>query len=228
MKLTKAIFLILFFSGSFKIAHSQTINWASLKDEHKHIVNPHAGFDYAFNYGVAYSYQVQTPMPVLLNVDFSTPVGEIFLDDFKTKIGGMVRVYKVNDVQFSASLYGIYRRYENTLARLQNFGSEMTGVIGYYKPTWFVAGEFGFDKAIVTHFKHSNLFKENFPAVKDGWYQPATGGNFKYGFQAGYSFRSSDIMVKVGRVITQDFKTNPTIPFYAEIGYNFKMTQSVK
>ena len=26
---------------------------------------------------------------------------------------------------------------------------------GYYQRKWFVAGEAGFDKAIVTHFKHS-------------------------------------------------------------------------
>ena len=61
---------------------------------------------------------------------------------------------------------------------LANFGSDLSSTIGYYKPKWFVATEVGFDKAIVTHFKHSDLFKEHFPDVKDGWYEPATGGNF--------------------------------------------------
>ncbi len=28
---------------------------------------------------------------------------------------------------------------------------------GYYKSEWFVAGEFGFDKAIATNFKHFEL-----------------------------------------------------------------------
>ncbi len=226
MKLKKTIlFILIFFSFSYKIAQCQTINWASLKDEHKHIVNAHAGFDYAFTYGVAYSYQLQTRIPVLLNVDFSTSAGEKILDDFKTKIGGQIRLYEVNNFQFSASVYGIYRRYEIPLVRLQNFGSEMNGLIGYYKPKWFAALEFGFDKAIVTNFKHSNLYKDDFPEVKDGWYQPATGGNFKYGLQAGYSFKSSDVILKIGSVITQDFKTNPTLPFYGEVSYNFKIRE---
>ncbi len=226
MKFTKLIFLLpICLSLLGKTAYSQTINWASLQGEHRHIVNVHAGFDYAFNYGVAYSYQLHSQMPILLNLDFSKPVGEKILDDFKTKIGGQARLYQINNFQFSASLYGIYRRYENPLARLQNFGSEMSGVVGYYRPKWFVAGEFGFDKANVTRFKHSSMFRENFPAVKDGWYEPATGGNFRYGLQAGYSLKSNDIILKFGQVITQDFKTKPTLPFYGELSYNFKIRE---
>lgn len=70
-------------------------------------------------------------------------------------------------------------------------------VIGLYKTRWFVAGETGFDKAIVTHFKHSDLYKENSPLVQDGWYQPATGGNFYYGVQTGYSFKTADLTLKL-------------------------------
>ena len=103
-----------------------------------------------------------------------------------------------------------------------NFGSDLSATAGYYKPKWLVAGEFGFDKALVTHFKHTNAFRENFPEVKDGWYQPATGGNFYYGVQAGYSFGANDITLNAGKVIQQDFKTEPTIPFYVQIGYNRK------
>jgi hypothetical protein len=36
-----------------------------------------------------------------------------------------------------------------------NFGSELKGVIGLYKNRWFVAGELGFDKAIVSKFSHT-------------------------------------------------------------------------
>ena len=42
---------------------------------------------------------------------------------------------------------------------LLNFGSDMSGIIGYYRAHFFVAGEAGFDKAIVTHFKHSENTK---------------------------------------------------------------------
>jgi hypothetical protein len=92
--------------------------------------------------------------------------------------------------------------------------------LGYYKPKWFVAGEVGFDKAIVTYFKHSETFKETiFTDVKDGWYEPSTGGNFLYGIQTGYSFNKSDITLNIGMVTTQDFKTTPLIPYYLMLGY---------
>ena len=95
------------------------------------------------------------------------------------------------------------------------------GVIaGYYKQKWFVAGEAGFDKAIVTHFKHTATYKQNFPSVQDGWYEPATGGNFYYGLQTGYSFRRNDIYLKAGKILTQDFNTTPMVPFYLQVGYN--------
>ncbi len=99
----------------------------------------------------------------------------------------------------------------------------MTGVIGYYKPKWFVAGEVGFDKAIVTHFKHSENFINDFPNTQDGWYEPSTGGNFHYGIQTGYSFKNSDLTLTIGNFITQDFKTTPLIPYYFKLGYNYRI-----
>lgn len=146
------------------------------------------------------------------------------MDDFKTKIGGEVLILNKSNLKGSISVNGIYRSYENPLVRLQNFGSELKGTFGYYEPKWFVAGEVGFDKAIVTHFKHSETYKETiFADVKDGWYEPATGGNFMYGIQTGYSFNKSDITFNIGMVTTQDFKTTPLIPYYLMLGYNHRI-----
>jgi hypothetical protein len=64
------------------------------------------------------------------------------------------------------------------------------------------------------------VFGENYPNAKDGWYEPATGGNFYYGVQTGYSFGNNDVTLKAGKVIQQDFKTDPVIPFYFQLGYN--------
>ena len=66
------------------------------------------------------------------------------------------------------------------------------------------------------------MFREDFPQVKDGWYEPATGGNFHYGLQTGLSFAKSDITLKVGKVVQQDFETDPTMPLYLQLGYNRK------
>ena len=110
----------------------------------------------------------------------------------------------------------------NDFVRLVNFGSDMSGIVGYYRPKWFVAGEFGFDKAIVTHFRHSKAYKDQYPGVVDGWYEPATGGNLYYGLQAGFSFRKQDIFLRAGKILTQDYKTTPMVPIYGQLGYNIK------
>jgi hypothetical protein len=202
---------------------SQSINWKSLKKEQRHIINVNAGIDYGITAGAGYSYQLKSGLPVVLNAEYSFPGGKNLSDDFKTKIGGYIRLYQHNNFQFSAKVQGVFRRYQNSFATLLNFGSDMSGIIGYYKPKWFVAGEAGFDKAIVTHFKHSEAYKENFPSVKDGWYEPATGGNFYYGLQTGFSFRRNDIYLKAGKLITQDFSSTPLLPFYLQAGYNIRL-----
>jgi len=223
MKTLKVVFLVTAASLLVtNLAQAQSINWSSVKSEQRHIFNVNAGYDYAFTYGIGYGYHLKSRIPMVLNIEYSQPVGENIFDDFKTKIGGQVRVYQINNLQFSAKVQGVVRRYETDYVRMFNFGSDMSAVIGYYKPKWFLAGEFGFDKAIVTNFAHSDLFKEDFPGVKDGWYEPATGGNFYYGLQSGFSLKNSDITLKAGKVVQQDFKTNPTVPFYIQVGYNIR------
>jgi hypothetical protein len=203
--------------------YTQNINWQSLNKGDKHILNINSGFEYGLIYGVGYGYQLNLSLPVVLNLEYSFPSGRDFIDDFKTKIGGKVRLYKIKNFQFSVNIYGIYRRYENNLVRMQNFGSDFSGIVGYYRSKWFVAGECGFDKAIVTNLKHSQSYRDVFPQVKNGWYSPPTGGNFYYGLQTGFSFKQHDIYLKAGKIITQDFKTKPTIPFFAQLGFNFKL-----
>jgi hypothetical protein len=216
---TIAILISIVISGE---AYTQNINWQSLKKGDKHILNINSGFEYGLIYGVGYGYQLNSKLPAVLDLEYSFPSGKNFTDDFKSKIGGKVSLYEIKNFQFSVNIYGVYRRYENNLVRMKNFGSDFSGNVGYYKPKWFVAGEFGFDKAIVTNFKHSQSYREVFPEVTDGWYSPPTGGNFYYGLQTGFSFKQHDIYLKAGKIITQDFKTEPTVPFFVQLGYNFR------
>ncbi len=203
-------------------SNAQTINWHTLQKEQKHILTANLAADYALDYGVGYGYQLSSRFPILLNASFSIPSGNIITDDYKTKIGGQLNWLKTKNFYFSSQLQGILRRYQNCYARLLNFGSVISTTAGYYKPHWFIGADAGFDKAIITHFKHSALYKSNFPGVKDGWYEPSTGGNFYYGLQTGYSIKKADIYVRAGKLIEQDFETAPMLPFYAELGLNFK------
>jgi hypothetical protein len=223
MKNFKKYILISGLILSIVSVNAQTINWASLKEENKHIVNANVGLEYGVIYGLGYGYQIKNSLfPIVVNLEYSFPSGNKIFDDFKTKIGGQIRWVEFHDFQFSTKIHGVFRRYENDFVRLINFGSDLSGIVGYYRPKWFVAGEVGFDKAIVTNFRHSKEYKDQFPGVVDGWYEPATGGNFYYGLQAGFSFRKHDIYLRAGKILTQDFKTTPMVPFYAQLGYNIK------
>ncbi|REG99465.1 hypothetical protein [Flavobacterium aquicola] len=222
MKHKIIIIIAVLFCSMSNYCQAQSINWAGLKEEHRHLVNLQLGIDYGVIYGLGYSYHLKSKLPLLLNAEFSIPSGNKFFDDFKTKIGAHAKLFKMNNIAVSLNINGIFRRYENTLVSLSNFGGSGNIIIGYYSPKWYVNGEFGFDRAIVTHFEHKDVYKSNFPDVKDGWYE-TTGGNVQFGMQIGYSFDQSDIYLKGGKTIAQDFKTSPTIPIYIQLGYNLKL-----
>lgn len=217
LKLILALSLLSIYNSS-----AQTLNWASLKKEQRHLANVNIGLDYGVTAGIAYAYHLKTALPMAIGLEYSMPSGKKIGDDFKTKLGGQIRWFRFSDFNFSTRIQGVFRRFDSNYVTLTNFGTDISGTLGYYKPKWFLAGEAGFDKAIVTHFKHSDLMNDNF-AAKNGWYMPATGGNFYYGLQTGFSWQSHDIILKVGKVINQDFRTEPLLPFYAQIGYTLKM-----
>lgn len=223
MKSYNQYILVLVLTLVISSVKAQTINWASLNVKNKHMVNANLGAEHGVTYGVGYGYQIKTGfVPVVANVEASVPSGDKAFDDFKVKIGGQIRWIAYQNFQFSTKLHGVFRSYENDFVRLNNFGSDLSGIVGYYKPKWFVSGEVGFDKAIVTHFSHSKAYKDQYPDVVDGWYEPATGGNFYYGLQGGFSFRKQDIYLRAGKIYTQDFKTTPMIPLYGQLGCNIR------
>jgi len=201
--------------------NAQTINWAAVRPDQKHIINANIGWDYAASYGIGYAYKFNTKIPFTMGGQASVPAGENLADDFKTKLGTQARVFRSGDFQTSVTIYGIFRQYQSTLVTLRNFGSEFIGIAGLYRPKWFVAAEFGFDKAITTHVRGRELNKEHYPSFQDGWYVP-TGGNFVYGIQTGYSMKSMDVYVKVGKTVDQYFRSTAMVPFYFQFGVNGK------
>lgn len=215
-----ALFVILT-GGSLR---AQTLNWAALNHKEKHILNANIGTEYGVIFGLGYGYKLNTGLfPIVTGVEFSVPSGGTLLDDFKVKAGANIRWVKVKDFQFSTRVQGIFRRFENENVAIANFGLDMAGTVGYYRPKWFGSVEVGFDKAIVSHFEHTPHYKEIFPEVKNGWYEPSTGGNFYYDIQGGYSFSHQEIYLKLGNIVSQDFKTKPQLPFLVQIGYNYKL-----
>src|SRR4030095_14657071 len=221
MKNIKYFLSIAFLLPAF-FSNSQTFNWGNANKDPRHIININVNSEYAVTYGIGYNYKLRSKLPIILNAEYSFPSGKNITDDFKIRIGGQIDWVHVGNFHFISKVHGVFRRYENDYARLLNFGSDLSGIIGYYKSKWFIAGEIGFDKAIITHFRHSDLLKSNYPHIKDGWYEPSTGGNFYYGVQAGLTGKKFDVYVKAGKLTEQDFKTSPMFPIYGQFGVNLK------
>ena len=213
------ILIALFVLGAAVQACTQNINWQAFATGQKHFANLQAGFDYGMTLGLGYGYKLNTRIPAVVNIEYSFPAGERLFDDFKVRLGGQVQLVQWNGLAVTAKIYSPFRRYENSMVRLINFGGEFSGVVGYYRKHWYVAGEFGFDKAIVTHIQHTDIVRENYPGVQDGWYVP-TGGNYFFGLQAGVSIGRNDISLKAGGLATQGWKTTPYVPKYIGLGYN--------
>jgi len=203
------------------VAKAQTVNWAQVRQ--KHILNGHVAADHALTYGLGYSIHLKARRPVLLHAEYSFPSGKDLTDDYKIKTGTQVRWWQWGHFHLASKFQAIFRRYQNGYARLLNVGTDISATAGYYTPHWFIAGELGFDKAIVTQFKHSDLYKSNFPDVKDGWYDPATGGNIYYGIQGGWSFGNKDLYLKIGKIKQQDLRTSPLLPVYAQAGFTIRI-----
>lgn len=217
---TIKIFGLLLACFAINQVQAQFVHANTFSPENKHIVHLNLGWDYGLVYELGYSYRLSTKLPVRLQAFYSFPSGSTAFDDFKTKIGAQARVIQSGNLQAHLGLYGIYRQFENPLVQLRNFGSEARAMIGYFRPRWFVGGEIGFDKAIVTQFKHEGIFRDNiYGDVKDGWYQPSTGGNLYYGIQAGYSFKKNSVLVSMGEVRTEALDTTPLLPAYFKLGY---------
>lgn len=222
MKKIKIYLVIIITLIVSNLSNAQTLNWSTL-NEKKNILNVNFGIEYGTIYGLGYSHVFRKKrLPIIAQFEYSFPSGNKFFDDYKIKTGVNIRWIEFNKFQFSTRVDGIFRRYNNSFARIINFGSDVSATFGYYKPKWFVATEIGFDKAIISHFKHTQIYKNQFPGAVDGWYEPSMGGNFYYGIQGGISFSHNDLYLKAGKIVSQDFKTLPMIPLFAQIGYNFK------
>ncbi|MBS1495297.1 MAG: hypothetical protein JSU03_03210 [Bacteroidetes bacterium] len=224
MNTFKSIFIIITFSFFQNKSTAQAINWGNISNRNKHLLHVNVGAEYGLTAGLGYHYLVPVKkFPIWIGGEFSTPGGNKPADDFKMRLGAQIRIAAFNHFQFSARVQGISRRYQNQSVTVFNFGSDFAGTLGYYQKHWFGAVEVGFDKAIVTYFKHSDWYKENiYDNVQDGWYEPATGGNFYYGLQGGYSMKKVDFTLKAGKILQQDFESQPLLPFYGQLGVNFR------
>jgi hypothetical protein len=206
-----------------KIITAQTMNWQAFTGEQAHIISLQASFEDGFQLAVNYGYKLNTPLPILLNVGVALPAGEIALDDYKIRFGAQTEFLRLGDFATTFKAQGIVRHLSNPLGDYLSISSELGITAGVYRPTWFLAGEITYDKALFTNIRHSEQLKQiAFTPPQDGWYS-STGGNFLYGLQGGYSFTGLDLNARFGWVSTEDWKSTPFyLPLYLALGANVR------
>ena len=218
----KIILLIGIIVALVSLSNAQNINWRSIKYDQKNVITAQLGLDYGTTVQVGYFRSLRAFMPILLGADFSIPAGEDLVDDFKVRWGGQIELYELKGFSASAKILANYRRNEMSMVTMQSFGSEFAVISGYYKPTWHAAFELGFDKAITTHLKHTDLMRETYPEIQDGWYVP-TAGNWYYGIQGSKTIgQKADATLRLGLTNAQKDNEDSLLPFYLQFGVNMR------
>jgi hypothetical protein len=137
--------------------------------------------------------------------------------DFRARLDAFTSILHWRSLHLAGSAAFITRGTENSIYQGFNFGADVTGALGVYRPAWFLSGEFGFDKAIITHVTHSEWYRTYFyPGARDGWYLTG-GGTFHYGMAAGVGLGRVELVTRYGWRRTEDFE-NLTPPMYASVG----------
>ncbi len=219
---TLAAAIIIVAAGLAETGYSQNINWRSMDSGQRNIIQLGFGYDYGVTGHVGYGRSFTVIRPVLVQLDYSFPMGNDLLDDFTVRLGGQIEVVQAGAFSATLKIMSNFRRYQNALVRIVGFGSDFAAVAGYYKPTWFAAGEFGFDKSIVANLKHSDVMKAYYPAIRDGWYIPM-GGHYYYGIQGGKTIGDNfDLSLRLGATRAQDDDENAVIPYYLQLGLSLR------
>lgn len=212
--------LIILFSLSF--SYAQNLNWNSLEENEKHITYLNFGYNYGVTSQVGYAYQINSFKPIVLNADYSFPLGINLFDDFKVRIGAQMPVYQYNNIRLTLKVQSVFRNHETKLVRMSNLGSELSAIVGIYKQRWHLALEVGYDNSNFTYLKHFDLMKEIHPDIKDGWYAK-TGGNFFYGFQTSRVISTHiEIYLRTGATNARSTDENALLPIYSQLGLIYK------
>lgn len=152
-----------------------------------------------------------------LGAEVGVVAAEFDTRDFRARLSARTTVARWRSLRLVGSATFITRGTENSIYRALNFGADVTGALGVYRRNWFVAGEFGRDKAIITHLTHSDWYRDNFYSdAKDGWYLDA-GGTYHYGVVTGVAIGRTELGLRAGWQRTEDFH-DMLPPMYASLG----------
>ncbi|MFC1539476.1 hypothetical protein ACFL6H_08630 [Candidatus Latescibacterota bacterium] len=158
---------------------------------------------------------------MMLFGEFNIPVTKFDLGDSQIRFGAQTSLLRHRKWDFSLGVAIAARKTKNSIFDAYGFGADITGLIGYYSNRWSVAGEIGYDKAMITHLTHSDWYKTYFYSdAKNGWYAN-TGGTFHYGLRGGFMIGRTEITLRAGIQKTEAFR-DMLPPYYGSLGVNYR------
>jgi hypothetical protein len=201
---------------------AQSVNWKSFDGGRENALELGFGYDFGTAAQVGYTRIFHAFRPIAAGIGFSLPMGGDLLDDFKVMLGGQMEVVEIGGFSATVKIASVFRRQETALVRVAGFGSDVGLLAGYYRRSWCIAGELGFDKAIATHMQHTDVMRAVFPGIKDGWYVP-TGGHYYYGIQGGATIgESMAVSLRLGATRAQEHDENAVLPYYLQLGVGMR------
>ncbi len=201
---------------AFTNSYSQEINWRNTDSSSSHFVSINFGADYSSYYGLSYGYKIKNKFaPIVIGNDFNVSFGKQLTDDWKSRTTIQTELWHNKHFSWSLKTGFIVKRFESEIARLVNLGADITTIFGFSKPKGGIGLVIHYDRSSSTHIKNK-LLKEYYPEIKDGWYK-TSGGNFKFGIRGNYSIKKWNTYLNIGKTYGQNFKDNPTLPFYLDI-----------
>ncbi len=194
---------------------AQEINWRALNEQSNHLVSAYFGADFSSYYGISYGYSIKNKVkPFFIGTEFTLPFGKDLIDDWRWNLNLQTELWHNDHFSFGTKLSFVARSYSSPMATIYNTASALSFNFGYVRPKAGVVIIAAYDKTMATHIEHK-LMKEYYPQIRDGWYK-ASGGTFKFGIRGNWSYKSWSTFLTVGKAYAQNFKDNPTLPFFAE------------
>lgn len=176
------------------------------------------GLDPAFVGSIGYG----RVLPVMshnfqLTADAGVATAHVDTRDFRARLGTQTSVAQWRSLHLAGSATFISRGTQNSIYSGFNFGADVSGAIGVYRPRWFAAGEVGKDKAIITHITNSGYYRSTYyPGARDGWYLDA-GGTIHHGVAAGVAIGKTELITRFGWQKTEDYNSLLP-PMYGTVG----------
>lgn len=179
------------------------------------------GLDPAFIPAVGYGRVVSVfGHAIQLAGDVGIVAAEMDTRDFRARLHLLTSIVRWRSLHLTGSTALVARGTDNSIYRGYNFGTDFTGALGIHRKKWFVAAEFGIDRASATHIEHSEWYRTYFyPEAQDGWYRDP-GGTIHYGLSAGLTVGNAELLLRYGQLRTEEFN-ELTPPMYASIGLGF-------